>query len=210
MTQAPIERPEPFLVGDHLAMDFLNSATPDGTEWLRDGADLLAWLEAAGAIDASVASGFRQSDKAVLDPVAGRARELREWFRAMLHDLQEGRAEAVEQKDLAPLNDVILEDDSYGQLVIEPADGETGHRHLWLRRERKWRKPDALLQPLAAAIVDLLSQQDLALVRNCEGPICSLMFLDRTKSHARRWCSMAVCGNRAKAAAHRAKRRKSA
>ncbi|MGO9268383.1 MAG: CGNR zinc finger domain-containing protein [Candidatus Binataceae bacterium] len=31
------------------------------------------------------------------------------------------------------------------------------------------------------------------------------MFLDRTKAHARRWCSMAVCGNRAKAA-HRSRR----
>ena len=30
-------------------------------------------------------------------------------------------------------------------------------------------------------------------------------FLDRTKGHARRWCSMAVCGNRAKAEAHRAR-----
>ena len=35
-----------------------------------------------------------------------------------------------------------------------------------------------------------------------------LMFYDRSKSHARRWCSMAVCGNRAKATAHRVRDRR--
>ena len=34
------------------------------------------------------------------------------------------------------------------------------------------------------------------------------MFYDRSKSHARRWCSMAVCGNCAKATAHRARDRR--
>jgi predicted RNA-binding Zn ribbon-like protein len=29
------------------------------------------------------------------------------------------------------------------------------------------------------------------------------MFADRTRRRARRWCSMAVCGTRAKQAAHR-------
>jgi predicted RNA-binding Zn ribbon-like protein len=38
------------------------------------------------------------------------------------------------------------------------------------------------------------------LVRKCEGTTCTLWFLDVSKAHARRWCSMAVCGNRAKAA----------
>ena len=47
---------------------------------------------------------------------------------------------------------------------------------------------------------------DFRLIRGCEGPVCTLLFLDRTKAHGRRWCSMAVCGNRAKAAAHRARR----
>jgi hypothetical protein len=41
----------------------------------------------------------------------------------------------------------------------------------------------------------------------CEAGNCSLWFLDVSKGHARRWCSMAICGNRAKAAAHRARAR---
>ena len=40
---------------------------------------------------------------------------------------------------------------------------------------------------------------DLSLVRTCEGTGCILFFYDTTKSHTRRWCSMAGCGNRMKA-----------
>ena len=43
---------------------------------------------------------------------------------------------------------------------------------------------------------------DLSLVKACQNPQCVLFFYDTTKNHARRWCSMAACGNRAKVAAH--------
>ena len=55
----------------------------------------------------------------------------------------------------------------------------------------------------------LENEKDFSLVRKCEGEGCTLWFLDLSKAHARRWCSMAVCGNRAKAAAHRARARQS-
>ena len=61
---------------------------------------------------------------------------------------------------------------------------------------------------LIEAIGDLVCQKDFTLVRRCEGPTCTLWFLDVSKAHARRWCSMAVCGNRVKAAAHRARARR--
>ena len=54
---------------------------------------------------------------------------------------------------------------------------------------------------------DLVCGKDFILVRNCEGLSCAMWFYDVSKGHARRWCSMAVCGNRAKAAAHRARAR---
>lgn len=44
-------------------------------------------------------------------------------------------------------------------------------------------------------------------VRRCASPECVLHFLDTSKNGTRRWCSMAVCGNRAKAARHQARRR---
>ena len=58
------DRPPPFFVGDHLVLDFLNSiASPKDVpvEWLRDGRDLVDWLEQANVIAVDVAARFRQS-----------------------------------------------------------------------------------------------------------------------------------------------------
>jgi predicted RNA-binding Zn ribbon-like protein len=59
-----------------------------------------------------------------------------------------------------------------------------------------------LIVPIAEAAADLLCHGDLSLVKKCGNPRCILFFYDTTKNHARRWCSMAGCGNRMKAAAH--------
>ncbi|WP_406088147.1 CGNR zinc finger domain-containing protein [Streptomyces virginiae] len=40
-------------------------------------------------------------------------------------------------------------------------------------------------------------------IRKCANPPCPLHFLDTSRKGQRRWCSMAVCGNRAKARRHR-------
>ena len=56
----------------------------------------------------------------------------------------------------------------------------------------------AMLRPIARAAADLLTSSDLALVRTCASPTCRWFFLDTSKNHHRRWCSMKQCGNRAK------------
>jgi predicted RNA-binding Zn ribbon-like protein len=53
---------------------------------------------------------------------------------------------------------------------------------------------------LAIAANELLSQPILSNVRECGA--CSWLFLDLSRSRSRRWCSMATCGNRAKAQRH--------
>ncbi|BEL04011.1 CGNR zinc finger domain-containing protein [Actinoplanes sichuanensis] len=42
-------------------------------------------------------------------------------------------------------------------------------------------------------------------LRKCANPVCSLRFYDVSKAGARRWCSMAACGNRAKYRSHHAR-----
>jgi predicted RNA-binding Zn ribbon-like protein len=58
---------------------------------------------------------------------------------------------------------------------------------------------DGVLWPIVRAAADLLTSSDLALVRACSSPTCQWLFLDTSKNHHRRWCSMEQCGNRAKA-----------
>ena len=56
---------------------------------------------------------------------------------------------------------------------------------------------------IAEALAQFVSEEDFLKVKACEGQACTLLFLDQTRGRRRRWCSMAICGNRAKQAAHR-------
>ena len=204
------DRPPPFFVADHLALDFLNSiASPKDVpvEWLRDGRDLVDWLQQANAIGPGVAAQFRRSnERRALDDVARRARDFRDWLRGFVTRHMGRPLTAGAAKSLSPLNKLLTADISYP--VIEAATRAAAGEHaLRLGRVHRWESPDELLHPVAEATADLVCSVDFRLVRACEGSVCSLLFLDRTKAHVRRWCSMAVCGNRAKAAAHRAKNR---
>jgi predicted RNA-binding Zn ribbon-like protein len=200
------ERPSPFFIGDHLALDFLNSmAMPRDVpiEWLRDGRDLIDWLEQAKLIPLDVAVRFRAlKDQRALDGVAERARVFRDWLRQFVIRHMGKPLTAGAVKALGPLNDLLVGDTSYP--MVEAGGGDHALR---VRRVRLCNNPDELLHPVAEEVADLICSVDFRLIRACEGAICSLLFLDRTKGHGRRWCSMAACGNRAKAAAHRARNR---
>ena len=207
---------EPFFVGDHLAMDFLNSvATPRGKriDWLSDGANFIDWLEKAGAVDAAVAGPFRYENDTLhtLDAVAEQARSLREWLRSFV-DRHAGTAlDSDVIEELEPLNSLLARDDTFHEIEaaeVRASDGVGGGVHplRWVQL-RRWTTPERLLQPIAQSIGDLICHGDFVHIHNCEGPACTLKFYDRTKAHTRRWCSMAICGNRAKAAAHRARNR---
>jgi len=55
---------------------------------------------------------------------------------------------------------------------------------------------------VARALALLIAGGPGAGVRRCANPACVLYFRDRSRARRRRWCSMAVCGNRMKVAAH--------
>jgi predicted RNA-binding Zn ribbon-like protein len=196
-----------FIAGDP-ALDFLNSvATPTDVrvEWLDDGEGLLSWLQQAQLVPAAVLRQVRsQSSPGELNKVAEQARTLREWFRGFVQT-HRGRPLARDDlKKLERLNRLLERDESYSQLA--PATTK-GAKAFELQVMRKWRSPEALLFPIAEAIAHFVSSEDFTYVRACEGPACTLLFADHTRSRARRWCSMAVCGNRAKQAAHRHRRK---
>lgn len=194
------ERPEPFYIAGALGLDFLNSiATPIDTpvEWLSSGDDLLQWLERANLIPMDAAAALRKSAlPGELDAVATQARALREWFRAFVHAHRGKPLKAGALRELEPLNALLARDHEFGQVVAR------NNKLQWLE-QRRWRSPDTLLLPIAKALADLVCNEDFADVKACEGSACSLLYVDRTRGRARRWCSMAVCGNRWKQAAHR-------
>jgi predicted RNA-binding Zn ribbon-like protein len=65
---------------------------------------------------------------------------------------------------------------------------------------------DAVLSTVARDAIDLLASGAVERVRTCGGDDCTLLFVDSSRPGKRRWCSMEICGNKAKAADLRRRR----
>ena len=196
--QAPATVPAPRL-GDHVALDFLNSiAAPHGQwlEWIGDGQALLLWLEGVGQLEPGEHKEAREAfPEKRLNDLAREARELREWFRTLLARVKESGTGVVSQKDIDRLNKSLAAATHFHHLQ---RDKDQQLQLVWKQKSGELR---GLLAPVAQAMAELLCEDDLKLVSRCEG--CSIWFYDRTKSHHRRWCSQAICGNRARVNAFR-------
>lgn len=57
---------------------------------------------------------------------------------------------------------------------------------------------ECLLRTVAASAIDLVTSPQVRQVRSCAGGRCDWLFVDTSRNHLRRWCSMDECGNRAK------------
>ena len=210
MTTDDTRPPAMFIAGDP-SLDFLNSiGTPVDTvvEWVANGEDLLAWLEQAELVPTGAAATIRANCfPGELDAVAAQARALREWFRAFVLAHRGPSLGLGALDELEPLNRILERDDAYGAVVartVEAPDQSTRSALEW-RTLRRWRTPDSLLLPIAHAIANFVTSEDLSRVKACEKSPCTLCFLDRTRGQARRWCSVTLCGNRAKQALHRSR-----
>lgn len=200
-----------IFVADAPGLDFLNSvATPvdEQVDWISDGEGLLAWLEQAGLVPRSTLDAFRsQAMPGELDGVAAQARSLREWFRGFVQRTKGRPLVAEDLRELEPLNRLLERDEGYGEIVANAPGATTA---FGLRATRRWRSPESLLMPIAEALAKLVCEEDFSHVKACEGSQCTLLFADHTRGHGRRWCSMAICGNRAKVSAHRKRLRERA
>jgi predicted RNA-binding Zn ribbon-like protein len=198
------QRPPAIFVGDAPGLDFLNSiATPVDTpiDWIDDGGGLLNWLEQAQLVPADMLKRIRgEALPGELDEVADQARHLREWFRGFVRKHKGRPLSAKSLAELEPLNHLLERDDSHKRIVSGPKGEEPP---LQLQTVRRWRTPEALLSPIGEALAQLVCTEDFSDVKACKGPACTLLFADHTRGRTRRWCSMAICGNRAKQAAHR-------
>jgi predicted RNA-binding Zn ribbon-like protein len=193
-----------IFIADSIGLDFLNSlATPADTaiDWLSDGEGLLAWLEQAQLVPPVVLDGMRKQAKpGELDRVAAQARNLREWFRIFVRERRGKSLKAADLAELEPLNQLLAQDAGFQKLVAQKRGKTTSFALL---RVRRWRTAESLLLPIGEALARFLAEEDFTHVKACEGPTCTLMFADHTRGRSRRWCSMGICGNRAKQTAHR-------
>ncbi|WP_439677636.1 CGNR zinc finger domain-containing protein [Embleya sp. MST-111070] len=65
----------------------------------------------------------------------------------------------------------------------------------------------AVLAEIARSAITLFGGPDADRIRECGAPLCTRLYVDTSRHGSRRWCDMRGCGNRAKAAAFRARHR---
>ena len=192
-------------VGERLWLDFIN--TDDvrrgaRLDLLRDFDTLVRFLEMAGCLDAERAAGMQR--RAHQQP-AGAAAALLDArrVRAALRALAERGAlsDKARWDALTEINRVLGR--SAGTRRVEPrADGSFARSFVPVG--------DAfagLIIPVVESAADALIAGELTRVRRCGDPRCSRVFYDSTRNGRRRWCDMATCGNRAKAARFRERER---
>ena len=195
------------LSGGRLCLDFANTLggpVTEPLERLNTYADLVSWSRQAGTVSASAARRLLEESSRhprMAAAVLERARELRgAIYRTWAAEV---RGEQAATADLELLNSLLGKALSHQRLVREEDRYAFG-----------WRDDDALesiLWPVAKSTAELLTSEEAKLVRQCEAfatKDCAWLFIDETRNRSRRWCSMASCGNRAKARRHYQRARK--
>src|SRR5215470_290786 len=168
-------RPPAMFVGDALGLDFLNSiATPVDTpvDWIEDGEGYLSWLEQARLVPGEVLRDItRRALPGELDTVADQARSLREWFRGFVRQRMGRPLTTQALAELKPLNRLLERDESFRRITPRARRRSP----FELQTVRRWRNPDALLQPVGEALARLVSSEDFSRVKACEGRACTLL-----------------------------------
>lgn len=193
-----------FFVGEHLCADFINtqiSANGQNIDLLENFYDLVAWLHQAHVLsDMQAQESLASWDNTpAAAQVLTAAKQLRQTIQAIIAN--HATAKIIAQSTLDALNQLLVHYVGFHQLV-------TTQKGIELHFHPVTRQAIDLMMPIAQAASDLVCNNGFSHIRKCENPVCPLYFLDTSKNHTRRWCSMAICGNRMKATAFYRRHRK--
>ena len=184
----------PFIAGN-AALDFVNTAEqrghPEAGDVLLTPADLRLWGQRYGLLGRS----SKLDDDAAAE--LGRAREARELLYALFDARVHQRP--PRKRELARLAELAADAYRAAELQVEAGGGLA-----W-----RWR-PSELATIRHVAVMNatqLLATDPSPRLKQCPGDRCGWFFLDATKRGNRRWCSMGECGQEAKDARRRQRRR---
>jgi predicted RNA-binding Zn ribbon-like protein len=180
------------LLGGRLCLDFVNtSPAHSALSW----EELILFLEAARVVSPdrgvqllALPQSDPQAAEGLLRKVQRLSAALLKIFTAM-HRKQKLMADWTE-----PINEFLRITEGHDELICQ----EGTWRIEFIAREGGL---DWLLAAVARSAAELVAEGVGARLRLCANPNCGLFFYDKSRTHRRRWCSMAVCGNRSKVAA---------
>jgi len=189
----------PFLfVGNQRCLDFINTSfvvNGDPVEVLTTFSDLVMWLVEAELLSEEEGKKIerRWSKQEEGPETFEQARTFRATLREMVERIADGRP--VPQAAMEAINGLLRYRIGYPQVTRR--NGKFEQDYLADSQEA-----NQVLGLLGEAAMNLLCTCEHSLIKKCQNPLCVLFFYDTTKNHTRHWCSMTLCGNRSKVAAH--------
>ncbi len=186
---------EQMVQGGRLAVDYANAPCLAATalhplSW----EELIVFLQVSGIVSAERAEALLelpQSDPQAAQRLLGRANRLREVLRRTFNTLIDGGD--IDHRWVEPINEILRVTEGHDE--IENDAGKW--RMQFVARESSL---DWLLAAVARSAAEMVVEGAGVRLRRCANPGCALMFCDNSRTHQRRWCCMAVCGNRHKVA----------
>jgi predicted RNA-binding Zn ribbon-like protein len=183
------------LIGGEVCLDFTNTLNGHARlphhEYLQDYRDLVLWGRHAGVLNSKEMELLLREARihsAEAEEVYQCGLEMRETiFRLFSSKAKGKRAEAG---DLKNLNAKWIKEMGHAQLIRSAGGYNIG-----------WDDEPCLERPLRTvteSAIRLLTSPQMNQVRQCDGEGCDWLFIDTSRNHLRKWCSMDECGNRAK------------
>ncbi|WP_351235606.1 CGNR zinc finger domain-containing protein [Streptomyces sp. NPDC002133] len=169
------------------ALDFVGTLRarrkPQPWEMLKSPESLDSWFRESGIVDGD--TGCRPSD--LEDAVA---------LREAIYLLVVARLanEKYDSRALSLVNHAVRTPPAIPQLT---SSGRTIEA-----------TPQQALSSVARDAIDVLSGPDVPLLKECANPECTRIYVDRSRGARREWCAMEACGNKIKAAAYRARKKR--
>ncbi len=184
-------------VGGHPLIDFVNTKFAPGgqlIDLLQTNADVIAWLVDVGLTTEKAIQFNWQDDTTLLTDV----RTFRQQMRNMLINIVS--EDPIDEAAIAAINKWLQFWQAKPKLVQFEDKFEVPLDFVLTQSEQ-------ILARFADIAAHFLAEVDLRYVKRCNNHECIRIFLDTSKNHSRRWCSMEGCGNRMKARAHYARKR---
>ena len=188
----PLRTPTPPLIGSSLSVEFVNLArNAEELSWQR----LIEFMVAAGIVSPDRGAQLYtlpESDSRSAEQLLRRAQRLAAALRLIFSAMV--RRQRVSPEWIEPANEILRITEGHDELMQESGQW----RIEFIAREGglEW-----LLAAIARSAAEIVVEGAQARLRLCANPDCGLFFYDDSRTRRRRWCSMAVCGNRSKVAA---------
>lgn len=196
-----MERKEWDFDSGSIVLDFANTAefhaSDNRNEMINSYTDLVSWSEAGGIISHIEGKALltrSQKESNLAAKVLVKALRFREMIYRIFSALASN--EIPQQEDLIGFNKILAESLENIHITNDGEDFSWG----W---QNKGASLDSMLWPIARETAFLLTSKDVKCVGECaDDRGCGYLFIDASRNHSRRWCSMEACGNRAKAKRH--------